>query len=547
MQANNINTIFINNGIYNYDKYTFQFYDAGFVWPSASPQRMTSVYASGLYLAAKVNGELRVSGAYYMSHFTGGNIPFPGQVPPATVCSDSAFRVYLVSLTDESLVDGGTRIKTAGGHQYTFNYISWAAWPISQGAPYYEVNNIQGYQPGWNSDRPGIGNGSGARPDQLLFMVYMDFTNCTKLLHQTAVSLPGGTPPMGVEIHQITFAFDCMSLENTYFSKYRLINKSGVNWDSVYLGFINDIDIGGGSCGAVDDAAGCDTNRNLTFQYNADNQDCNYGTNPPALGTRLLQSPIVHTGNPLDTAKLPYGNLIGYKLIGMTSTTVFLCGGPPCSCEPDTSIEAFNLLKGYDICGNPHRNYVTGEFTKFMYSGDACNRIGWFDSTSRDRKYIMSSGPFSIDRGDTQVVVVSFSVTRDGGNNFQNVCAVQRLSDSALYYYYHDFPVCIPIGIQPISTEVPDRFMLCQNYPNPFNPVTKIRFSLPSPSEGGVQAVKLIIYDILGREIAILANEQLQPGTYEVEWNAENYPSGVYFYTLSAGNYFNSKKMILLK
>ena len=102
-------------------------------------------------------------------------------------------------------------------------------------------------------------------------------------------------------------------------------------------------------------------------------------------------------------------------------------------------------------------------------------------------------------------------------------------------------------GIQTISSEMPDKFSLSQNYPNPFNPATKIRFSLPLPSKGGVQKVKLMIYDILGSEITTLVNEQLQPGTYEIEWDATNYPSGVYYYKLVTSDYIETRKMVLIK
>jgi len=547
LQANNINTVFINNGIFNYDWWTFPTYDAGFVWPVAPTQRMTADYATGIYISAKVNGQLRASGSLYASYFTGGNIPVPGGVPPLSVCNDSAFKVYLVSLTDESLVNGGTRFKQAGGRQYTFNYVSWAAWPVNQGAPYYELNGIPGYQPGWTSDRPGIGNSSTARPDQLLFTVYMDYTNCTNNVHNVVTGLPGGTLPMGIEIHQLAFAFNCVPLENTYFTKYRLINKSGQSWDSVYFGLINDADIGAGSCGASDDATGTDTMRNMVFQYNADNYDCNYGINPPALGTRFLQSPIRFTGNLLDTAKLPYRNFVGYKLVGLTGTAVFLCGGPPCTCQPDNATEAFNLLKGFDICGNPHFNYVTGQPTKFMYTGNACQQTGWIDSTSRDKSYLMSSGPFTMMQTDTQVIVISFSITREGNNNFQNLCSLLPLSDTALKYYFNDFQTCIPIGIQPISNEVPDRFALYQNYPNPFNPVTSIKFSIPSLLWRGAGVVLLKVYDILGREITTLVNEELKPGIYEVEFNGADLSSGIYFYTITSNNFFSSRRMVLLK
>ncbi|MGH2574680.1 MAG: YCF48-related protein [Ignavibacteria bacterium] len=103
--------------------------------------------------------------------------------------------------------------------------------------------------------------------------------------------------------------------------------------------------------------------------------------------------------------------------------------------------------------------------------------------------------------------------------------------------------------INRISSGVPDKFYLYQNYPNPFNPITKIKFDLPaSPfSLGEGMGVRLVIYDVLGREVVTLIDEQLRPGTYEVDFDGSNYPSGVYFYTLSAGDYSETKKMILLK
>src|SRR4030095_10226725 len=105
------------------------------------------------------------------------------------------------------------------------------------------------------------------------------------------------------------------------------------------------------------------------------------------------------------------------------------------------------------------------------------------------------------------------------------------------------------IGIQPISTEIPKEFSLSQNYPNPFNPVTKIKFSIPLDSRfRGNDKVLLAVYDVLGQEIQNLVNEELQPGSYEVEWNTLNYPSGIYFYSLLVDGKFNeTKKMVLLK
>lgn len=90
-------------------------------------------------------------------------------------------------------------------------------------------------------------------------------------------------------------------------------------------------------------------------------------------------------------------------------------------------------------------------------------------------------------------------------------------------------------------------FSLFQNYPNPFNPQTKIKFDIPSNVKGQTSNVKLVIYDLLGREVTTLVNEELKPGTYEADWDGSNYSSGVYFYKLTAGNFIETKKMVLMK
>lgn len=99
------------------------------------------------------------------------------------------------------------------------------------------------------------------------------------------------------------------------------------------------------------------------------------------------------------------------------------------------------------------------------------------------------------------------------------------------------------IGINQVSNEVPFKFNLEQNYPNPFNPVTKIRFSVPKSAN-----ITLEVFDVTGKLIATLArNEAVTPGVKEVEFNAVNLPSGVYFYSIKSGSYSETKKMVLIK
>lgn len=89
---------------------------------------------------------------------------------------------------------------------------------------------------------------------------------------------------------------------------------------------------------------------------------------------------------------------------------------------------------------------------------------------------------------------------------------------------------------------IPVTYSLKQNYPNPFNPLTNINFNI-----GRESFVSIKIYDVTGKEIASLINENKQPGSYEAVWNAENYPSGVYFYRLTAEEFSEEKKMVLIK
>ncbi|MFA6457461.1 MAG: T9SS type A sorting domain-containing protein, partial [Bacteroidota bacterium] len=88
----------------------------------------------------------------------------------------------------------------------------------------------------------------------------------------------------------------------------------------------------------------------------------------------------------------------------------------------------------------------------------------------------------------------------------------------------------------------PLNFALHQNYPNPFNPSTTIEYQLPSTA-----LTTLTVYDILGKEVKILLNTIQAPGTYAIQWDAGNLPSGIYFYRLSAGGRAETKKLLFLK
>jgi hypothetical protein len=160
--------------------------------------------------------------------------------------------------------------------------------------------------------------------------------------------------------------------------------------------------------------------------------------------------------------------------------------------------------------------YVRNDSKIYFSQMNATNWIVDFTSTAGTYSYIKNigiNGPF-------------FAVRNNGGITYHSAIT----------------------GIQKISNEVPNKFSLLQNYPNPFNPTTKIKIDIPPFTKGGLGGfVQLKIYDLLGREVTTLINEQLKPGSYEAEWDGSNFASGIYFYSLVADEYTQTKKMVLIK
>lgn len=141
--------------------------------------------------------------------------------------------------------------------------------------------------------------------------------------------------------------------------------------------------------------------------------------------------------------------------------------------------------------------------------------ISWFKQFYEYGKIVRSFFPFNSNSAWFCGDLSSIYKTTDGGGN---------------------------IGILPVNNEIPRSYSLYQNYPNPFNNCTLIRFNVPASGN-----VRITIYDILGKEVLTLLNEKLSPGIYEKSWDAVDTPSGIYFYSISAANYSETRKMVLVK
>lgn len=124
------------------------------------------------------------------------------------------------------------------------------------------------------------------------------------------------------------------------------------------------------------------------------------------------------------------------------------------------------------------------------------------------------------------------------GNTKYSAFAYAGFGPAGVYYNMEN----LITGITPVSNEVPGTFRLEQNYPNPFNPVTNIKFAVAKTGN-----VSLKIYDISGREVALLVNQQLSSGVYNYDFNASHLSSGIYFYILKTAEFTDTKKMVLVK
>lgn len=510
LKANNINSYFYRRGIFDNRNGN----SSGFEWPKGSGK--SAIYTAGLCIGAFVNGSLREAMASYSGEYS------PGYCENGNYYTNDYFKIYKIS---------------RGDNQNT-NW-DWAHWGemVPYGAPYIDVNLNGIYEPA--IDTPGV-----RWAKETLFYC---MTDAKASGHSPGEGFGGGTTPLGAEVHLTAWAYDIAGLEDVQFISYDIINKSTSTWNAVKMGIVSDPDLGN----ANDDYIGCDTTLKLGFCYNGDNDDADYGINPPAVGITLLRSPLNRSVTP---------NL----RIGFTSFAYFTgtsTGPPPCESDPNgESYAAYLMLSGYkkDSTCWLDPTQIPPRKTKYCYPGDPETNTGWtevkgsiwncgLDTTGAihspnpkgDRRFVLGSGAnnFNMIPGESQKFVIAQLIARDSGH-LKSVTKLKNLCAYVRNFYESNFP----IGVNQISVEVPDRFKLEQNYPNPFNNSSKIKYQITKSSD-----VKLIVYDLLGREVIILVNEKLNAGEYEVIFNAGALASGVYFYKLVAGDFSEVRRMVLIK
>jgi hypothetical protein len=437
----------------------------------------------------------------------------------------------------------------------------WLEWPAHKGAPFYDSDDDGVYTPEVvngdpvlypEADEPGVADG-----DQVIWYVCNDIEGVQ----------PWGGVDSGIEQQTTIWGYDRTdALGHTIFKRFRLIYKgtasipANATIDSMYIAQWSDPDLGI----YTDDFAGCDTVLSLGYDYNGDSIDATYaqyGLAPPSLGYDLLQGPIVTTGNPSDTAIFNFQKIPSAKNLPMTAFEycAVIMGGK--GCYPPFSYQGtlqwYCMMQGHPAtpapppCAPPFTDPYTGEPAGpfWLYGAsdgqsapNLSNPNGWVDGIIEgpgDRHIFLSSGPFSMAVGDTQEIVVA--VVGGTGTSYLNSVVVLKSNDREVQTFWNDLNG-ITTDVSDERNPYPEAFALMQNYPNPFNPTTRIEFSLPYAG-----FVTLDVIDMLGRKVTTLISKKLTAGTHAVGWNAIGAASGVYLYRLTAGEFSQTRKLVLLR
>jgi len=200
--------------------------------------------------------------------------------------------------------------------------------------------------------------------------------------------------------------------------------------------------------------------------------------------------------------------------------------------------KTYSSNQGYDQCVS----IIYYPSIGYLFAG-ASDSLNNFAPRAKIRKIDFSGNVLfesSFLSGEYASIFNSAGLTNDGGFIFGGC------GDNNFPYFYivktDSLGFANPIGIVNQQFNSPTDYVLYQNYPNPFNPVTDIKFDITKSTN-----VKLTVVNLLGQEVEILVNQNLVAGSYTADWNASNFPSGVYFYKLVAGEFVDVKKMVLLK
>jgi hypothetical protein len=341
--------------------------------------------------------------------------------------------------------------------------------------------------------------------DQMLWAVYND---AEPAYHTNRA---GMTAPLGVEVQQTTFAFNqANALGNAVFVRYRIVNKGGNTLDSMYVSQWADPDDGY----AGDDLVGCDTTLSVGFVYNGTASDTIYGTMVPSVGFDMFQGPV-----------------IAGDTLGMTSFNGYFNGT-----DPDNFTKTYNLMKGLQADGSPRINPTTGQPTPYMFSGDPVLGTGWLDTNPpSDVRMQLSSGPFTMAAGDTQVV--TFAIVVGQGTDRLSSISLMKFRDQQLQALYeHGGNLGVPLPT------APGRLTLAAPRPNPTRAAITLDLACSRAANGAVE-----VFDVGGRRVMARDLGMLDAGPHTVSLDLGGQPAGLCLVRIRQGAETARTRVLVLR
>jgi hypothetical protein len=427
IDVNRMNMFTTNVGSFAWDITTG---NAGLVWPKGTNQ--TAVFASGLWLGARVGGEVRVTVAEYSREYgpggmVGGTFDDPNR--PEHV-------VYKVVRWTGDPADTGHVVRSPAElaadplldpllHHSWSEYVAGAR-PYGAPTRFHRLPDTSTPQ----SDDSVDVEGPDVLGDMMLWEVHND---ADPSLHTNDA---GNSTPLGVEIQQTTFAYDRTDdLGDIVFFRFRIHNRGANTLDDLHVSLWSDPDVGG----HTDDLVGCDVSLGMGFAYNATISDAIYGTAPPAVGYVLLRGPVTPgTDNAL----------------GMTAFSKYINGT-----DPSAAIESYHSMQGLLPDGSVVIDPTTAQSTTYFVPGDPVTGQGWVDSNPADRRLALSSGPSRMLPGESQEVWAALVVGR-GVDHLWSVNAARCLAVLAKDVYLTGF-TSLPDDASACSSPVPPEAANC--------------------------------------------------------------------------------------
>lgn len=472
LDANNVRCLLHNGGDYWWDLASNARYEVPKFPKEQAASARHSSFAGSLWIGGiDESGQLRVAAQTYRqsgNDFWPGPLTSNGASIDDVTCQkwDAHYKVEKLDIDRFRLeYDLSVRNGTPFDLSTHTTITSWPAFgEDSEGnrlalAPFVDVDgDPNSYTPAagdYPDIAPCVGGGS---PDQAVWWVIND---------KGDIHTETGGEAIGVEIHVLAFVFKTANAINDMtFYKYKVINKSTLKLNDTYMGQWVDSDIGN----AFDDYVGCDTARGLGFAYNGDPTDDGaqgYGVFPPAFGLDFFQGPF---GD--DAQRIPMTYFVYYE-------NDFSLRG-----NPEVSTHFYGYLRGFwkdgsrmvDNGKNGYPGTGSGPETAYMYPGDPgfCGgaSTGWSEETANnspyDRRFVQSAGPFTLQPGAVNDIIVGAVWARDGSNdNLGSVCALLTADDIAQAL----FDACFQLLDGPDSPEIAveefdQELMISWDYPN---------------------------------------------------------------------------------